>query len=87
MSSRIAMMGISSQCFKSNDPKCLSEEPSSLSDVVVNVPNLNTFLANMTSDSRKAMPKAYVNLAAGVSNIYISRVSTNNGGTAYAFSN
>jgi hypothetical protein len=49
------------------------------------VPNTNTFITSLTNDIRKAMPKPYTNLASGISNIYISRVSTYNGGTAYAF--
>lgn len=85
MSSKIAMMGITSQCFKSKDKSCLTEDPQSLSDVVVNVSNVKTFISEMTSDNRKAMPKPFFNLENGVSNIYISRVSTYNGGTAYTF--
>lgn len=85
MSSKIAMMGITSQCFKSKDISCLIEDPQSLSDVVINVNNVNTFISEMTSDNRKAMPKPFINLESGVSNIYISRVSTYNGGTAYTF--
>src|SRR5207302_4886760 len=48
--SKIAMMGISSQCFKSADKKCLVENPQSLSDIIVNVPDLNAFIAELTRD-------------------------------------
>lgn len=85
MASKIAMMGITTQCFNTAGIKCATESPESLSDVVVNVPELNSFINGLTKDGRRAMPKPYVNLADGISNIYISRVSVGNGTTACFF--
>ncbi len=86
MSSKICMMGITSQCISTANYKCAIEDPQSITDMSVNVPDVNVFLIDMTKDTRKAMPKPYVNLAAGISNIYISRVSVENGSAACLFS-
>ncbi|MEO5995912.1 MAG: glycosyl hydrolase family 28-related protein [Chitinophagaceae bacterium] len=85
LASKIAMMGISSQCFNKDGVKCNTEELISLSDVVINIPDLNGFLNDLTKENRKSVPKPYINLANGVSNIYISRVSVLNGTTACYF--
>lgn len=85
MASKIAMMGITTQCFEVAGIKCATGDPQSLSDVAVNVPELNSFINVLTKDIRRAMPKPFVNLADGVSNIYISRVSVGNGATACFF--
>jgi hypothetical protein len=84
-SSRIAMLGISTQCFEMHNIKCTTGNPQSIPDISVNVPDLNKFISQLTTDTRKAMPGAFVTLPAGISNIYISRVSTTNGKTAYTF--
>src|SRR5205823_4225456 len=72
---KLAMLGISSQCSKAKNPNCTSEDPRSVADAVTNVGDLNGFIAKMSKDSQKAMPRKFRNLAAGVSNILISRVS------------
>jgi hypothetical protein len=46
---------------------------------------MNRFINQLTSDTRKALPLPFVALPAGVSNVYISRVTTSNGKTAYTF--
>lgn len=79
------MMGISSQCFKSIDKKCIVEDLQSLSDMVVNVPDLKLFISELTKDNRTSMPRPFINLSTSISNIYISRVSTLRGKTAYTF--
>jgi hypothetical protein len=82
---KLAMLGISSQCSKSKNPNCTSEDPRSVADAVINVSNLDAFIARMSKDSQKAMPRKYKNLPAGVSNILISRVSTYTANTGYTF--
>jgi hypothetical protein len=82
---KVAMLGISAQCSKSKNPNCVSEDPRSVADAVANVPNLDAFIARMSKDSQKAMPRKYKNLPAGVSNILISRVSTYTANTGYTF--
>ncbi|MEJ7737879.1 MAG: glycosyl hydrolase family 28-related protein [Chitinophagaceae bacterium] len=85
LTSKIAMMGISSQCFKSHDKLCPDENPQSLRDVLINIPDQNKFIAQLTRDSRKAMPRPYRSLANGISNVFISRVLVYTGTTAYTF--
>jgi hypothetical protein len=85
MASKIAMMGITTQCFDIPGIKCATGDPLSLPDVVVNVPELNKFINELTRDSRRALPKPYVSLADGVSNIFITRVSVGGGTTACFF--
>lgn len=84
-STQIAMMGISSQCFKPADKNCISEDPQSLPDKLVNIPAINPFLKDLTSDNRRAVPQRYTNLAKGVSNIYISRVFAYTAKGAFTF--
>ncbi|MEJ7766479.1 MAG: glycosyl hydrolase family 28-related protein [Chitinophagaceae bacterium] len=83
--SRIAMMGITTQCFNTATSKCATEDPQSLSDMAVNVPNLNNFINELTKSNRKKMPKPFVNRTEGTSNIHITRVSVENGETACLF--
>lgn len=85
MASKIAMMGITTQCFNTAGIQCVTGDPQSLPDVVVNIPKLNVTLNELTRDIRRALPKPFVNLADGVSNIYISRVSVGEGATACFF--
>ncbi len=85
MDSKIAMIGITTQCFNIAGITCATGDPQSLDDKSVNVPDLNGFINDLTKENRKAMPKPYINLADGVSNIYISRVSVQNGTTACLF--
>lgn len=82
---QIAMMGISSQCFSKVDKNCASEAPQSLPDQLVNVPAMNTFLKELTSDNRRAVPQPYTYLAAGITNLYISRVFVYTGKGAFTF--
>ena len=81
----IAMLGITSQCFKSKNPKCVSEDPRSIADNSANIPDMSAFISDLTREGQKAMPKKYRNLPDGVSNIFISRVSTLSGNTGYTF--
>lgn len=82
---KLAMLGITSQCNKSKNPTCTSEDPRSIPDNAANVPDVNSFIARMTKDGQKALPRKYKNLPAGVSNIFISRVSTMGANTGYTF--
>ena len=82
---KIAMTGFTTQCLNIPGIKCAVENPQSIPDMAVNVPDLNVFINDLTKEDRKAMPKPYVNLSDGVSNIYISRVSVENGTTACLF--
>jgi hypothetical protein len=86
MASKIAMLGITTQCFSTAVTKCATEDPQSLTDMSVNVSDLNAFINELTRENRKATPKPYINLKNGVSNIYISRVSVQNGAIACLFS-
>lgn len=82
---QLAMTGITSQCFKPADKNCVNENPISLPDKVVNIPVLNTFLKELTSDNRSAVSQAYTSLAQGITNLYISRVFTYTGTGAFTF--
>ena len=82
---QIAMMGISSQCFKPADKNCVSEISQSLPDKLVNVPVVGTFLKELTSDNRRAAPQPYTHLAAGITNLYVSRVFTFTANGAFTF--
>lgn len=84
-SSKIAMMGITAQCFNTATAKCATEDPQSFPDMVVNISDLSNFINELTKENSKAMPKPFINLADGISNIYISRVSVENGITACLF--
>jgi hypothetical protein len=84
-SSRIALLGITYQCVGTSNIQCTTGDPRSFPDVSVNVQEVNKFINQLTADTRKAMPRPYLSLPAGVSNIYISRVTTSNGKTAYTF--
>jgi hypothetical protein len=81
----IAMLGISSQCFKSYDPGCADENIKSYPDQLLNVKQKNDFIYQLTRDDRKAVPGRYRNLPDGISNILISRVSVLTGTTAFTF--
>ncbi len=84
-SSQIAMLGITSQCFKNADSTCIDENPRSVADGTRNINDLTAFIMALIKDNRKAMPKPFAKLPVGTSNIYISRVCTYNGNTAYTF--
>jgi hypothetical protein len=83
--SKIAVIGISSQCFKSKDANCADESPLSINDSLNNISHARSFISKLSMDNRKAMPRRYKTLKDGVSNIFISRVSTLNGNTSYTF--
>lgn len=85
MRSKIAMLGVSIQCYNTPTVKCATEDPQSVNDMSANITDLKDFINDLTKDTRKAKPRPYVNLADGISNIYISRVSVENGVTACLF--
>ena len=70
---RALFTGLSTQCFNNNDRKCDQiykvEETSHL------VPNTESFVLQMLSDERNALPKKYEAKNKSASNIFISRVS------------
>jgi len=68
-----AFLGLNAQCFRVNDPDCKSII--SIEDKLVNVPELLPFLDSETASDRDTRPVLFKNLAVGVSNIFISRVS------------
>jgi hypothetical protein len=68
-----AFLGFNAQCFKADDPAC--KTILSINDQLHNVPDVNPFLDTMTARDRESRPILFRNLPAGVSNIYISRVS------------
>jgi hypothetical protein len=68
-----AFLGITTQCFKTADPDCKSIK--SLPDRQSNVTDLYPFLDAQTEQDRTGRPVPFKNLPAGVSNIFISRVS------------
>jgi hypothetical protein len=82
---RLAMLGITSQCFKSLDRSCADENTSTAADRMVNVPDKNKFINELIADNRKALPRSYTNLPAGISNILLSRVSVLTNNTAITF--
>jgi hypothetical protein len=66
-------LGLNAQCFRPNDPLCKT---------MLNVPDeerqagpLDDFLDSLTAQTRMSVPLPYKQLAPGVSNIYLSRVS------------
>ncbi|MBE7173727.1 MAG: hypothetical protein INR73_24355 [Williamsia sp.] len=84
-SAQIAMLGISTQCFKQADKNCTNENPLSVPDKLVNVSTVESFLKELTSDNRRANPQPYTYLAAGVTNLYISRVFAYTAKGAFTF--
>jgi hypothetical protein len=73
MKGQVAFAGINSQCFDDKNPLC--KDVQSLGDTFINVPDQNKYFDVMTTQSRKSVPSAYQNLNAGVSNIYVGRVT------------
>lgn len=71
-----AFIGINTQCFNKNDPACNSI--ASVPDVWHNVTDTSAFLDALTAQDRNTRPQMLRNLPAGVSNIYISRVTLGN---------
>ncbi|MEO6916221.1 MAG: glycosyl hydrolase family 28-related protein [Chitinophagaceae bacterium] len=82
---KLAMLGITSQCSKSKDPKCADENPRSVADETIGITDVNSFITALSRDNQRAMPRRYRNLPVGVSNVYISRVSTLSGNAGYTF--
>jgi hypothetical protein len=68
-----AFLGLNAQCFKTGDPSCNSIL--SLPDRVSNVKDLNAFLDVQTARDRISGPVLFKDLPAGVSNIFVARVS------------
>jgi len=71
-----AFLGINTQCFNANDPSCKSI--ASIPDATHNIGDINPFLDALTAQDRSTEPRMLRNLPAGVSNIYISRVTLGN---------
>jgi hypothetical protein len=86
MDSKIAMMGFTTQCISTSTVKCAIEYPLPVADASINITDQNNFIDDLMKDDRNAKPRPYINLAGGVSNIYISRVSVQNGAIACLFS-
>jgi hypothetical protein len=82
---KLAMLGITSQCFKAHDRLCSDENTRTAADKMLNVPDKNKFINELTADNRRALPRSYRNLSPGVSNIFISRVSVLTNNTAFTF--
>jgi hypothetical protein len=68
-----AFLGLNAQCFRDGDPAC--RLTSSIDDRLQNVPDVSRFLDTETAATRESRPVPFVPLPAGVSNIYLSRVS------------
>ena len=68
-----AFLGLNAQCFRNNDPAC--RYIIGINDRLQNVSDVNKFLDTQTAPARDSRPIPYSNLPAGVSNIYVSRVS------------
>lgn len=68
-----AFLGLNAQCFRNGDNAC--QFTSTIDDRLQNVPDVNRFLDTETLANRQSRPVPYTKLPAGVSNIYLSRVS------------
>lgn len=68
-----AFLGLSAQCFRTNDPAC--KNIISIADRLTNVGDTLSFLDSQTARTREGEPQLLRTLSPGVSNIYISRVS------------
>jgi hypothetical protein len=79
-----AFLGLSTQCFQTDNPECgkiLSKE-----DKLVRVTNEEKFLLDMVAQDRAAIPIRYKGKAPKTSTILLSRVSVGNVNTAVKFS-
>jgi hypothetical protein len=70
---RAAFLGMTTQCFDTKNKDCNNIR--SVPDQMTGVSDLPAYLENMTALTRQNKPVSYRNLAAGVSNICLSRVS------------
>jgi hypothetical protein len=70
---KAAGLGLNTQCFRPNDPAC--QNISWVEDKWQNLSDINLFLDDMTAQTRTSRPLLYKDLPAGVSNIYMTRVS------------
>lgn len=70
---KLALLGITGQCFDSQNPLC--KAITCPQDIQQNIGNINSFLDTQTAQTRLAHPILLRNLPAEISNIYISRVS------------
>lgn len=73
MKGQVAFAGINAQCFDSKNPLC--KDIQTVNDKFVNVSDENKYFDTMTTQDRLAAPSLYKNLNAGVSNIYLGRVT------------
>jgi hypothetical protein len=71
--SRAAFVGLTTQCFRPEDPAC--KEILSIPDRLLNVKDALAALDQGTAYDRESRPVLLKNLPPGVSNIYITRVS------------
>jgi hypothetical protein len=81
----LAMLGVTTQCYKSDAGGCKDDNILSHPNLVKNIPSLDNFLDDMTADLRTAVPRAFRNLDNKVSNVYIYRVAVIGGNTAFRF--
>jgi hypothetical protein len=79
---RYALLGANSQCF---DNREVCKTVYSIPDKTKGVTDVLGFIENMTALDRSVKPMMYRNLSAGVSNIYISRVTTGSTKRGIAF--
>jgi len=70
---RGAFLGLTTQCFNVNDPAC--KRIATVGDQLVNVQDANAFLNQETAADQQSAPISFRELAPGISNIRISRVS------------
>jgi hypothetical protein len=70
---RAALVGLSVQCFRANDPACAGI--ACLPDQQRNIRDVLPYLDSQTAQSRESEPLPLQNLGPGISNIYISRVN------------
>jgi hypothetical protein len=80
---KAAFLGLNAQCFRAKDPAC--RVIICIDDRLQNIGDLNSFLDKQTAPTRDSRPVLYANLPAGVSNIYISRVSFGTMGRGLSF--
>jgi hypothetical protein len=78
-----AFLGLNAQCFRNNDPAC--RYIIGINDRLQNVSDINKFLDTQTAPTRDSRPIPYSTLPAGVSNIYVSRVSFGTLGRGLSF--
>jgi hypothetical protein len=80
---KAAFMGLTTQCFTAGDKKC--DNIFTVPDVFKGGVKTDTFLPEMLSDDRAALPVKYTAGLAGASSIFISRISAGDCNTTISF--